>query len=221
METFSALLAICAGNSPVTGEFPTQRPVTLSFDVYFDLRPNERLSKQSWGWWFETLSSPLWRHRNDLSIPWPQWKGPRGIIHESPKMLQPFVETWSLRCQIIHSLMRPLDNRKSTNREGLRCTPVITGLLNIITMLCAIQQNTGVTSTPWPATRLISQQIVKVNIKINIKGSHYWPLRRIYWWPMDSPSQMPAMRKDFCAKMQLWVCHIQNDPVIAGSKPLQ
>ena len=64
METFSALLAICAGNSPVPGEFPTQRPVTRSFDVYFDLRPNKRLSKQSWGWWFETLSCPLWRHRN-------------------------------------------------------------------------------------------------------------------------------------------------------------
>ena len=36
METFSALLAICAGNSPVTGEFPAQRPVTRSFDVFFD-----------------------------------------------------------------------------------------------------------------------------------------------------------------------------------------
>ena len=47
MEIFSALLAICAGNSPVPGEFPTQRPVTWSFDVYFDLRPNKRLSKQS------------------------------------------------------------------------------------------------------------------------------------------------------------------------------
>ena len=46
METFSALLAFCAGNSPVTGEFPTQRPVTRSFDVYFDMRPKERLSKQ-------------------------------------------------------------------------------------------------------------------------------------------------------------------------------
>ena len=67
METFSALLAICAGNSPVPGEFPTQRPVTRSFDVYFDLRPNKWLSKQSWGWWFETLSCSLWRHRNDLS----------------------------------------------------------------------------------------------------------------------------------------------------------
>ena len=64
METFSALLAICAENSPVPGEFPTQRPVTRSFDVYFDMRPNKRLSKQSWGWWFETLSHPFWRNRN-------------------------------------------------------------------------------------------------------------------------------------------------------------
>ena len=64
METFSALLAICAGNSPVHGEFPTQRPVTRSFDVFFDLRLNKRLSKQSWGWWLETLLRPLWRHCN-------------------------------------------------------------------------------------------------------------------------------------------------------------
>ena len=49
METFSALLAICAGNSPIPGEFPTQRPVTRSSDVYFDLRPNKRLNKQTWG----------------------------------------------------------------------------------------------------------------------------------------------------------------------------
>ena len=62
METFSALLAICAGNSPVTGEFPTQRPVTRSFGVFFDLCLNKRLSKQSWGWWFETPSRPLWCH---------------------------------------------------------------------------------------------------------------------------------------------------------------
>ena len=38
METFSALLALCAGNSPVSGEFPAQRPVTRSFDVFFDRR---------------------------------------------------------------------------------------------------------------------------------------------------------------------------------------
>ena len=44
METFSVLLALCAGNSPVTGEFPAQRPVTRSFGVFFDLRLNKRLS---------------------------------------------------------------------------------------------------------------------------------------------------------------------------------
>ena len=38
METFYALLAICVGNSPVTGEFPAQRPVTPSFNAFFDLR---------------------------------------------------------------------------------------------------------------------------------------------------------------------------------------
>ena len=68
METFSALLAICVGNSPVPGEFPAQRPVTRNFDVFFDLSPNKLLSKQSWGWWFETPSHPFWRHRNAMSI---------------------------------------------------------------------------------------------------------------------------------------------------------
>ena len=80
METFSALLALCAGNSPVSGEFPAQRPVTRSFDVFFDLRPNKRLSKKSWGWWFETLLSPLWRHRN-ASV-WFYW-------HWSSRILAP------------------------------------------------------------------------------------------------------------------------------------
>ena len=46
------------------GEFPTQRPVTWSFDVFFDLRLNTRLSKQPWGWWFETPSWSLWRQCN-------------------------------------------------------------------------------------------------------------------------------------------------------------
>ena len=46
METFFALQAFCAGNLPVTGEFPEQRPVTRTFDVFFDLRLNKRLSKQ-------------------------------------------------------------------------------------------------------------------------------------------------------------------------------
>ena len=95
METVSTLLAFCtgnspvtaqrpvtqsfdddnilrvtglwAGNSPVTGEFSSQRPVTRSFDVFFDLRLNKRLRKQSrCQWWFETSSRSLWRHCNEL-----------------------------------------------------------------------------------------------------------------------------------------------------------
>ena len=46
------------------GEFPTQRPVTRSFEVFFDLRLNQRLSKHPWGWWFETPSWSLWRQCN-------------------------------------------------------------------------------------------------------------------------------------------------------------
>ena len=50
------------------GEFPTQRTVTRSFDVCFDPRPNKRLSKQPWGWWFETPSWSLWRQCNGLNM---------------------------------------------------------------------------------------------------------------------------------------------------------
>ena len=64
METFSALLAFCAGNSPVNGEFPAQRPVTRSFDVFFDLGLNRQLSKQWRRRWFETPSRSLWCHCN-------------------------------------------------------------------------------------------------------------------------------------------------------------
>ena len=71
MEKKSALLALCAGNSSITNEFPVQRPVTRSFDVFFDLSLNKRLSKQSWGWWFDTPSRSLWRYYNEIWIlPW-------------------------------------------------------------------------------------------------------------------------------------------------------
>ena len=45
METFSASLALCTGNSPVTGDFPAQRPVTRSFEVFYDLHLSKRLNK--------------------------------------------------------------------------------------------------------------------------------------------------------------------------------
>ena len=51
-------------DSPVNGEFPALRPVTWSFDVFFDLSLNKRFGKQSWGWWFETQPRPLRRRCN-------------------------------------------------------------------------------------------------------------------------------------------------------------
>ena len=63
----STLLALSAGNSPVYGEFPAQRPVTWSFDDFFYLHLIKRQSKHSWGWWFEMLSRPLWHHCNKFT----------------------------------------------------------------------------------------------------------------------------------------------------------
>ena len=68
MEISSALLALCAGNSPVTVEFPAQMPVTRNFDVFFDLRLNKLLSEQSRHRWFRTPSRSLWRHCNGKII---------------------------------------------------------------------------------------------------------------------------------------------------------
>ena len=101
METFSALLAICAGNSPVPGEFPAQRPVTRSFDVLFDPGLNKQLSKQLWGWWFETLICSLWRHCNTDKIKWTLFfvKKKEKKSWETAIIRQDRV-TWLLSCNI-------------------------------------------------------------------------------------------------------------------------
>ena len=69
MEPFSALLALCAGNSPVTGEFTFQRPVTRSF-VFFDLHLGKRLNKQSRRRWLDTQWHSFWRHCNGYTRFW-------------------------------------------------------------------------------------------------------------------------------------------------------
>ena len=63
--TDCATTGLFAGNSPVTGEFHSQRPVMLGFNVFFHLRLNKRLSNQSRRLWFETPSDALWRHGNE------------------------------------------------------------------------------------------------------------------------------------------------------------
>ena len=69
-----------------SGEFPAQRPVTRSFDVFFDLCLNKQLSKQWWGWWFETPSRPSRRHRNDRQCLW--ITGPNSTARELPSTQQ-------------------------------------------------------------------------------------------------------------------------------------
>ena len=69
MKTFSALLALCEGNPPVTDGFPSQRPVKRSFDIFFDVCPNKRLRKQSICGSFGTPLCSLWRHCEIIVIP--------------------------------------------------------------------------------------------------------------------------------------------------------
>ena len=114
METFSAVLAICVGNSPVTGEFPIQRPVTRSFHVSFDLRLNKRLSKQSWGWWFETPSRSLWRHRNVMGM----MRHVMGLIRHPSN--QPHTFNWRIIPHPLFALLWPtlfFFNRKLQKRH--------------------------------------------------------------------------------------------------------
>ena len=92
---------LCAGNSPITGEFLAQRPVTRSFHVFFDLRPNKQLNKQSWGWWFETLSGSLWRHCNESYVTVHVWRKihlwPVDFSHKGPSNAQRVFMSWRHR----------------------------------------------------------------------------------------------------------------------------
>ena len=66
METIFAWLTLCARNSLVNVPHKGQWRGAL---MCFYLCLNKRLSKQSWGWWFETLSRSLWRHCNKNKTP--------------------------------------------------------------------------------------------------------------------------------------------------------
>ena len=74
MDTFSALLAPCEGNPPVTGGFPSQRPVTRSFDIFFELRwTNGWANNGDAGDLRRHILRSLWRHCNVASFLWPSW----------------------------------------------------------------------------------------------------------------------------------------------------
>ena len=83
----SSNLNIFCVTGHLCGEFTGPRwiPHSKANDAelwYFGLRLNKRLSKQLWGWWFETLPRPLWRHSNVR------------LIHVGPRMINRFSLTF-------------------------------------------------------------------------------------------------------------------------------
>ena len=107
IETFTALLCFCGGNSPVTGEFPTQRPATRSFDVFFDLHLNQELSKQWRRRWFDTPLRSLWCHCN---VMFPMYRFGLHWLYGQWCPRKTVKLTHSLTHSITHSLIAPTHN---------------------------------------------------------------------------------------------------------------
>ena len=165
-SSLSVLLALCVGNSPVTGEFPAQRPVTWSFDVFFVLRLNKQLSKQSWGWWFETPLLSLWCHSNILSVTkylklqWP-------YFHNDLQNLGT-ISTWNchpsrreiLKLKTLHFHAHPYDRTISTCSCGLHfislCYIWFAGLGFGLTQLMKLALKTHIVSLSQPILCLLT-----------------------------------------------------------------
>ena len=131
MKTFSALLALREGNPPVIGRFLSQRPVTRSFDIFFDLQLDKRLSKQRRHRWFETPSRWLWRHCNE-SIPW---------VHD--------LVTWDTIAFPDVVLTKLIPNNKATERAGL-CKEINIQLIKLPEELaCFVYQCICITSNEY------------------------------------------------------------------------
>ena len=96
-QNIFCVTGLCVGNSPVTSEFPSQRPVTWSFDVFCDLHLNKQLSEQSKCCWLEMPSCSLWCHCN-VCVQACHLRGYRDIYARVPKIfqfIQPFSRTYT------------------------------------------------------------------------------------------------------------------------------
>ena len=124
-----------------------QRPVTRRFDVFFDLCPNKRLSKQWWGWWFETPSCPLWRHCDGIF----RVKCPKLLVSLSEQTVFLIQMLWKL-C-IIHSYTTII-HTIITCGEIRVCLVWIHAchyrMIRIITYDKNIERHTADTIVSWP-----------------------------------------------------------------------
>ena len=93
------------------------RPAMRSFDVFFDLRLNKQLSKQSWGWWFETPSRTLWRHCNGVT------RVNRSLEHTTH--LFAYLKIWVSEvisaCVMTYPGLRYLLLTRKFSRSGMHC----------------------------------------------------------------------------------------------------
>ena len=96
--------------------------------VFFDLRLNKRLSKQWWGWWFETPSHPLWRHYNVIWYP---------LLDNTNRLINLFINHKQLLEDLtcVGRVICPKGRVLSSNK----CNPIQTGLWFITT--CTIGSN--------------------------------------------------------------------------------
>ena len=102
-------------------EFPTQRPVTRSFDVFFDLHLNNRLSKQPWGWWFQMPSWSLWRQCNDdtHNDGGPLGKTPKSFRSHTAKHVGPLPRPLTESCCTLSGLCTHVrDNNMENTHTG-------------------------------------------------------------------------------------------------------
>ena len=128
------------------GEFPAQKPVMRSIDVFFDLRLNKRLNKQPWGWWFQTPPRSLWRQCKE-------WE-------ENPEVSLPYSWPSVLRSQDTDLILRKIPYRKISQSLGARSGAKILALLwNVVVASTAVlpvkfQSNWGTLITDLTHTRL-------------------------------------------------------------------
>ena len=106
------------------GEFPAQRPVTRSFDVFFNLRLNKRLSKQPPGWWFET---PLWSLWRQCNIKWFEFKCENFLSRKYIKYIVWIMSVILFRSQYINSY-RKISNIRRTKSPTLNVSRLVTQL---------------------------------------------------------------------------------------------
>ena len=192
------------------GEFPTQRPVRRSFDAFFDLRLNKRLSKQPWGWWFKTPSCSLWRQCNVIwlfSIVGP-WLWPQHFMIQCQPRWQKSLSQHMLMCTRVLRICWDVEgelnhiNDKTVHMGDyfandiveIRCKDYIMGLIGLI-------HESHITPIPYSTMHQLEHKCVHFSSEWCIVGYGTGVLRDLLGWSIVctmvswSPRLIPFLNK--------------------------